>query len=50
VVNASGRVVACPGGEWVTGDLVRDLTPDRRAATWQVTPCAGTPFVVGRQG
>jgi hypothetical protein len=50
VVNASGRVVACPSGEWVTGDLVRDLTPDRRAATWQVTPCAGTPFVVARPG
>ena len=50
VVNRSGRVVACPGGDWVTGDLIRELAADRTAdAAWQVTPCPGTPFVVARR-
>lgn len=47
VVNRSGRVVACPGGDWVTGDLIRDLASEAPAdRRWQVTECAGTPFVV----
>jgi hypothetical protein len=49
VVNRAGRVVACPGGDWVTGDLIRELTPDRQGPPWQVTDCGGTPFVVARQ-
>ena len=47
VVNRSGRVVACPGGDWVTGDLIRELAAESPVSTrWQVTPCVGTPFVV----
>ncbi len=50
VVNRAGRVVACPSGTWVTGDLIRELGPDRTAGPeWQVTDCPGTPFVVARQ-
>ncbi len=50
VVNRAGRVVACPSGTWVTGDLIRDLGPARASAEgWQVTPCPGTPFVVARR-
>ena len=32
VVNRAGRVVACPAGTWVTGDLIRELAarPPRR--------------------
>lgn len=44
VVNRNGRVLACPSGAWVTGDLVRDLDgPD-----WHTTACPGTPFRVAR--
>lgn len=43
VVNQSGRVVACPSGTWVTGDLIRDL------ADWHTTPCPGTTFAVARR-
>jgi hypothetical protein len=47
VVNRSGRVVACPGGGWVTGDLIRSLgTGPESPADWQVIECPGTPFVV----
>jgi hypothetical protein len=50
VVNRAGRVVACPGGAWVTGDLVRALGVDRGSPSgWQVTDCPGTPFVVACQ-
>jgi len=50
VVNRAGRVVACPAGTWVTGDLIRELAADRLPASgWQVTECPGTPFVVGRK-
>ncbi len=50
VVNRTGRVVACPAGTWVTGDLIRELASDQLpAAGWQVTDCPGTPFVVGQQ-
>lgn len=50
VVNRSGRVVACPGGDWVTGDLIRELASDAPASRrWQVTACDGTPFVVARR-
>jgi hypothetical protein len=48
VVNRSGRVVACPGGDWVTGDLIRELTRERQGPPWEVTDCDGTPFVVAR--
>lgn len=47
VVNRSGRVVACPGGDWVTGDLIRELAAESPVSNhWHVTPCAGTPFAV----
>jgi hypothetical protein len=52
VVNRSGRVVACPSGDWVTGDLIQELGTDRdrdTGAEWQVTDCPGTPFVVARR-
>jgi hypothetical protein len=50
VVNRSGRVVACPSGAWVTGDLIRELGADHGpTGGWHTTPCAGTPFVVGRK-
>ena len=50
VVNRAGRVVACPGGDWVTGDLIRELASGLTSATaWQITRCAGTPFVVARR-
>ncbi len=50
VVNHAGRVVACPAGTWVTGDLIRELAADQGpAAGWQVTECPGTSFVVGRK-
>jgi len=50
VVNRAGRVVACPGGSWVTGDLIRALGPERaQAPEWQVVECPGTPFVIARQ-
>lgn len=53
VVNASGRVLASTGPDWVTGDLIRDLAKDAgpadaEPAGWEVTPCPGTPFVVAR--
>ena len=50
VVNRAGRVVACPGGSWVTGDLIRELGAQQEPAPgWQVTDCPGTPFIVGRK-
>ncbi len=50
VVNRAGRVVACPAGTWVTGDLIHELEAEQGpAAGWQVTDCPGTPFVVGRK-
>jgi hypothetical protein len=50
VVNCSGRVVACPSGSWVTGDLIHDLASDRLpAGGWQVVDCPGTPFVAARK-
>jgi hypothetical protein len=50
VVNRSGRVVACPSGAWVTGDLIHDLAADRLpAGGWQVVDCPGTPFVAARK-
>lgn len=49
VVNRTGRVVACPSGSWMTGDLVRTLaTREEGREEWQVTECPGTPFVVAR--
>jgi len=50
VVNRAGRVVACPDGSWVTGDLIRALGRERvPAPEWQVVECSGTPFVIARQ-
>ncbi len=50
VVNRAGRVVACPGGTWVTGDLIRSLGMIGGApAGWLLTDCQATPFVVARQ-
>jgi hypothetical protein len=50
VVNRSGRVVACPTGTWVTGDLIHELASDRLpAGGWQVVDCPGTPFVAARK-
>jgi hypothetical protein len=50
VVNRAGRVVACPSGRWVTGDLIRDLAADHEPPPgWHVAACPGTPFVVARQ-
>lgn len=50
VVNRNGRVVACPDGAWVTGDLIRELSTDQESqASWQVTPCGDTPFVIARR-
>jgi hypothetical protein len=50
VVNRSGRVVSCPSGSWVTGDLVRELGSEPKTAPgWDVTPCPGTPLVLARQ-
>jgi len=50
VVNRSGRVVACPTGTWVTGDLIHELSVDSRpAGGWQVVDCPGTPFVTARK-
>jgi hypothetical protein len=50
VVNRSGRVVACPSGTWVTGDLIHDLASDHLPAPgWQVVDCPGTPFVAARK-
>jgi hypothetical protein len=50
VVNRSGRVVACPSGTWVTGDLIHELATDRLpAGGWQVVDCPGTPFVAARK-
>jgi hypothetical protein len=50
VVNRSGRVVACPSGTWVTGDLIRELASDLLPAEgWHVVDCPGTPFVVARK-
>ncbi|MCW2807170.1 MAG: hypothetical protein JWQ93_1125 [Marmoricola sp.] len=50
VVNRAGRVVACPGGDWVTGDLIRELAVEAGyGAEWQVTECVGTPFVAARR-
>ena len=50
VVNRSGRVVACPSGTWVTGDLIHELATDRLPADgWQVVDCPGTPFVTARK-
>jgi hypothetical protein len=43
VVNRAGRVVTCPDGSWVTGDLVRTIDE------WEQVPCPGTPFAVARQ-
>jgi hypothetical protein len=50
VVNRAGRVVACPGGSWVTGDLIRALGSGRESTPgWQLTDCPGTPFVIALQ-
>jgi len=50
VVNRSGRVVACPSGAWVTGDLIRPLASDGPPPSgWDIVDCPGTPFVVARQ-
>ena len=50
VVNRSGRVVACPSGTWVTGDLIHELAAARLpAGGWQVVDCPGTPFVAARK-
>ncbi len=49
VVNRAGRVVACPSGGWVTGDLIRALGAEASAADWDVTDCPGTPFRVARR-
>jgi hypothetical protein len=50
VVNRSGRVVACPSGTWVTGDLIHELATDRLpAGGWHVVDCPGTPFVAARK-
>jgi hypothetical protein len=50
VVNRAGRVVACPSGAWVTGDLIRDLAADASPSSgWDLVNCPGTPFVVARK-
>src|SRR4051794_14515562 len=50
VINRTGRVVACPSGTWVTGDLIPELAADRLpTAAWQVVDCPGTPFVTARK-